>query len=126
VGNRTPNGDIMKYVMAMIRPEKIDAVKKELQNIEVNGLTVSSVSGYGAQKGHLDVDQTKAKNYEANLLEKIQIEIAVKDDFLQPTIEAIERGSKDIDGFVGSGKIFVLPLENVIRIRTGEAGNEAL
>lgn len=116
----------MKYIVAMIRPEKIDAVKKELQNIEVNGLTVSSVSGYGAQKGHLDVDRTKAKIYEANLLEKIQIEIAVKDNFLQPTIEAIEKGSKDTDGFVGSGKIFVLPLENVIRIRTGEEGNGAL
>jgi nitrogen regulatory protein P-II 1 len=116
----------MKYVMAMIRPEKLDAVKKELQNIEVNGLTVSSRSGYGVQRGHLEIDRAKVKNYEANLLEKIQIEIAVKDDFLRPTIEAIERGSKDRDGYVGSGKIFVLPLENVIRIRTGEAGNNAL
>ena len=116
----------MKYVMAMIRPEKLDAVKKELQDIDVNGLTVSSVSGYGTQKGHLEIDRSKSKNYEANLLEKIQIEIAVKDDFLQPTIAAIERGSKDRDGYVGSGKIFVLPLENVIRIRTGEAGNNAL
>ena len=116
----------MKYVMAMIRPEKLDAVKKELQNIEVNGLTVSSISGYGVQRGHLEIDRAKVKNYEANLLEKIQIEIAVKDDFLRPTIEAIERGSKDRDGYVGSGKIFVLPLENVIRIRTGEAGNNAL
>ena len=126
MGDRIPNGDKMKYVMAMIRPEKLDAVKKELQNIEVNGLTVSSVSGYGAQRGHLEIDRAKAKNYETNLLEKIQIEIAVKDEFLQPTIEAIERGSKDRDGYVGSGKIFVLPLENVIRIRTGEAGNNAL
>jgi nitrogen regulatory protein P-II 2 len=116
----------MKYVMAMIRPEKLDAVKKELQNIEVNGLTVSSRSGYGVQRGHLEIDRAKVKNYEANLLEKIQIEIAVKDDFLRPTIEAIEKGSKDRDGYVGSGKIFVLPLENVIRIRTGEAGNNAL
>lgn len=116
----------MKYVMAMIRPEKLDAVKKELQDIEVNGLTVSSVSGYGTQKGHLEIDRSKSKNYEANLLEKIQIEIAVKDDFLQPTIAAIERGSKDRDGYVGSGKIFVQPLESVIRIRTGETGNNAL
>jgi nitrogen regulatory protein P-II 2 len=116
----------MKYVIAMIRPEKLDAVKKELQTIEVNGLTVSSVSGYGAQKGHLEVERAKAKKYEANLLEKIKIEIAVKDDFLQPTVEAIQRGSKDKDGYVGSGKIFVLPLENVIRIRTSENGNNAL
>ena len=117
---------LMKYVIAMIRPEKLDAVKKELQKIEVHGLTVSSVSGYGAQGGHLEVDRSKAKKYEANLLEKINIEIAVKDDFLQTTVEAIGRGSSDKDGYVGSGKIFVLPLENVIRIRTNEAGNDAL
>ncbi len=116
----------MKYVIAMIRPEKLDAVKKELQKIEANGLTVSSVSGYGAQRGHLEIERDKAKRYEANLLEKIKVEIAVKDDFLQPIIEAIQRGSKDKDGFVGSGKIFVLPLENVIRIRTNENGNDAL
>jgi nitrogen regulatory protein P-II 2 len=116
----------MKYVIAMIRPEKLDAVKKELQKIEANGLTVSSVSGYGAQRGHLEIERDKAKRYEANLLEKIKIEIAVKDDFLQPIIEAIQRGSRDKDGYVGSGKIFVLPLENVIRIRTNENGNAAL
>ena len=116
----------MKYVIAMIRPEKLDAVKKELQNIEVNGLTVSSVSGYGAQKGHLEIERAKAKKYEANLLEKIKIEIAVNDDFLKTTVEAIQRGSKDKDGYVGSGKIFVLPLENVIRIRTSETGSDAI
>ena len=110
----------------MIRPEKLDTVKKELQNIEAHGLTVSSVSGYGAQRGHLEIERNKAKKFEANLLEKIKIEIAVKDDFLQTTIEAIERGSRDKDGYIGSGKIFVLPLENVIRIRTKEAGNDAL
>jgi nitrogen regulatory protein P-II 2 len=116
----------MKYVIAMIRPEKLDFVKMELQKIEAQGLTVSSVSGYGAQRGHLEVDKAKAKKYEANLLEKIKIEIAVKDDFLHTIVEAIKRGSKDKDGYVGSGKIFVLPLEDVIRIRTNEAGNDAL
>jgi len=116
----------VKYIIAMIRPEKLDAVKKELQKVEVNGLTVSSVSGYGAQKGHLEIERNKAKKFEANLLEKIRIEIAVNDDFLQTTVEAIQRGSKDKDGYVGSGKIFVLPLENVIRIRTGETGMDAI
>ncbi len=116
----------MKYIIAMIRPEKIDAVKKELQKVNVNGLTVSSVSGYGAQRGHLELDRAKAKKYEANLLEKIKIEIAVNDDFLETTIEAIEKGSRDKDGYVGSGKIFVLPLENVIRIRTNEKGSDAI
>ena len=116
----------MKYVIAMIRPEKLDAVKKELQKIEAHGLTVSSVSGYGAQGGHLEIDRAKTKKYEANLLEKIKIEIAVNDDFLETTIEAIEKGSRDKDGYVGSGKIFVLPLENVIRIRTNENGSNAI
>ncbi len=116
----------MKYVIAMIRPEKLDIVKKELQKIEAHGLTVSSVSGYGAQGGRLEIDRAKAKKYEANLLEKIKIEIAVKDDFLQTTVEAIQRESRDKDGYVGSGKIFVLSLKNVIRIRTNEVGNNAL
>lgn len=116
----------MKYIIAMIRPEKLEAVKRELQKAEVNGLTVSSVSGYGAQRGHLEIERKKAKNYEANLLEKIKIEIAVNDDFLQTTIEAIQRGSKDKDGYVGSGKIFVLPLDNVVRIRTSETGSDAI
>jgi len=116
----------VKYIIAMIRPEKLEAVKKELQIAEVNGLTVSSVSGYGAQKGHLEIERAKAKKYEANLLEKIKIEIAVNDDFLQKTVEAIQKGSKDKDGYVGSGKIFVLPLENVIRIRTNETGHDAI
>ena len=116
----------MKYIIAMIRPEKLDAVKKELQKVEVNGLTVSSVSGYDAQRGHLEIERNKAKNFEANLLEKIKIEIAVNDDFLKTTVEAIQRGSKDKDGYVGSGKIFVLPLENVVRIRTSETGSDAI
>ena len=114
----------MKYVIAMIRPERLDAVKRELQKIEVNRLTVSSVAGYGAQKGHLEI--YRAMEFEANLLEKIKIEIAVNDDFLEPTIEAIKTGAKGNDGYVGSGKIFVLPLENVIRIRTNETGPEGI
>jgi nitrogen regulatory protein P-II 1 len=114
----------MKYVIAMIRPERLDAVKRELQKLEVNRLTVSYVAGYGAQKGHLKI--YKAMEREANLLEKIKIEIAVNDEFLEPTIEAIKTGAKGEDGYIGSGKIFVLPLENVIRIRTNETGTDAL
>jgi nitrogen regulatory protein P-II 2 len=114
----------MKYILAMIRPERLDAVKQELQRIEVNGLTVSSVAGYGAQKGHLEVPKSAGR--EANLLEKIKLEIVVNDNFLQPTIEAIKKGAKDNEGYVGSGKIFVLPLEDVIRIRTNETGPGAL
>jgi nitrogen regulatory protein P-II 1 len=114
----------MKYIIAMIRPERLDAVKRELRKLEVNRLTVSSVAGYGAQKGHLEL--YKAMEREANLLEKIKIEIAVDDNFLQKTVEAIKRGAKGDDGYIGSGKIFVLPLETVIRIRTDESGSDAL
>ncbi|MGA9188073.1 MAG: P-II family nitrogen regulator [Methanosarcina sp.] len=114
----------MKYIIAMIRPERLDAVKRELQKIEVNRLTVSSVAGYGAQKGHLEI--YKAMEREANLLEKIKIEIAVEDVFLQPIIEAIKIGAKGNDGYIGSGKIFVLPLEDAIRIRTNETGPDAI
>ena len=114
----------MKYIIAMIRPERLDAVKRELQKLEVNRLTVSSVVGYGAQKGHLKI--YKAMEREANLLEKIKIEIAVNDEFLEPTVEAIKTGAKGEDGYIGTGKIFVLPLENVIRIRTNETGPDAL
>ncbi len=114
----------MKYVIAMIRPERLDAVKRELQKLELNRLTVSSVAGYGAQKGHLEI--YKAMENEANLLEKVKIEIAVEDNFLQPLIEAIKTGAKGNDGYIGSGKIFVLPLDDVIRIRTNETGPDAL
>ena len=114
----------MKYIIAMIRPERLDAVKRELQKLEVNRLTVSSVAGYGAQKGHLEI--YRATEHEGNLLEKVKIEIAVEDQFLQSVIEAITVGAKGTDGYIGSGKIFVLPLENVIRIRTSETGPDAL
>jgi nitrogen regulatory protein P-II 1 len=114
----------MKYIIAMIRPERLDAVKRELQKIEVNRLTASQVSGYGAQKGHLEI--YRAMEFEADLLEKIKLEIAVNDEFLDPTIEAIKKGAKGSEGSIGSGKIFVLPLENVIRIRTDENGSVAI
>ncbi|WP_292390874.1 P-II family nitrogen regulator [Methanosarcina sp. UBA5] len=115
----------MKYIIAMIRPERLDAVKRELQKLAVNRLTVSSVAGYGAQKGHLEI--YRATEHEANLLEKVKIEIAVEDHFLKSVTEAIKTGAKGNDGYyIGSGKIFVLPLEDVIRIRTNETGPSAL
>jgi nitrogen regulatory protein P-II 2 len=114
----------MKYVIAIIRPERLDAVKHELQKVEVNRLTVSAASGYGEQKGHLEV--YRALELEVNLLEKIRVDIAVNDDFLKPTIEAIKLGAKTDHGQIGDGKIFVLPLEEVIRISTGETGSTAI
>ncbi len=115
----------MKYIIAIIRPERLDSVTRELQKVEVNRLTVSPVSGYGAQKGYLEV--YRAFEHEVNLLEKIKLEIAVNDNFLTPTIEAIQKGSKTSEkGEIGDGKIFVLPLEDVVRISTGETGSEAI
>ena len=115
----------MKYIIAVIRPERLDSVTRELRNVEVNRLTVSPVSGYGAQKGHLEV--YRAVELEVNLLEKIKLEIAVNDDFLAPTIEAIQKGAKTNEkGEVGDGKIFVLPLEGVVRISTGDTDSEAI
>jgi nitrogen regulatory protein P-II 1 len=114
----------MKYVIAIIRPERLEEVKRELQKVEVNRLTVSSAAGYGEQKGHLEV--YRSLELEVNLLEKLRLDIAVNDDFLKPTIEAIQRGAKTNTGCIGDGKIFVLPLEDVIRIRTGETGADAI
>ena len=115
----------MKYLIAIIQPEKLDSVKRQLQKVEVNRLTVSSASGYGEQKGHLEV--YRAMEYEVNLLEKIRLDIAVNDEFLKPTIEAIRQGARTGEkGEIGDGKIFVLPLEDVIRIRTDESGPGAI
>ena len=115
----------MKHVIAIIRPERLDSVKCELQKVEVNRLTISSASGYGEQKGHFEV--YRAMEYEVNLLEKIRLDIAVNDEFLNPTIEAIQCGARtNGKGNIGDGKIFVLPLENVIRIRTNESGPAAI
>jgi len=115
----------MKYVIAIIRPERLDSVTRELQKVEVNRLTVSPVSGYGAQKGYLEV--YRAFEREVNLLEKIKLEIAVNDNFLAQTIEAIKKGAKTNEkGEIGDGKIFVLPIEDVIRISTGEVGSDAI
>lgn len=114
----------MKYIIAIIRPERLDSVKRELQKVEVNRLTVSAASGYGAQKGHLEV--YRALELEVNLLEKIRLDIAVNDNFLKPTVEAIRKGATTNSGQIGDGKIFVLPLEEVIRISTGETGSDAI
>lgn len=114
----------MKYLSTMIRLKRLDSVAQELQRIEVNRLTVSSVFGYGVQGGHLE---TEAMNYEAKLLQKIRLEVTANDDFLQPTIEPIKRGSiNKNEGNVGNGKIYMLPLEDITRICTNENGPHTL
>jgi nitrogen regulatory protein P-II 1 len=115
----------MKYIIAIIQPSRLEAVKESLSKVEVFRLTVSDVQGLGRQKGHTEI--YRGHEYEVNLVRKVRLEIAVNEDFVEPTIEAIIKGSKTgEEGKIGDGKIFVLPLDDVIRIRTGERGREAI
>lgn len=112
----------MKMVVAVIQPEKLEAVKQALFNAEVYKMTVSRVRGCGQQAGYSEHYRGQVK--QVNLLEKIRIEIAVNDDFVKPTINAIIKAAKSDN--IGDGKIFVMPLEECIRIRTGEEGKDAI
>lgn len=108
----------MKLIIAIIQPNKLEAVKAELTKNEIYRLTVSDVQGYGQQKGKTTI--YRGHEYKVNLLPKIRLEIAVNDEFVKPTIDAILKGAKTGEGQIGDGKIFVLPIEDVIRIRTGD------
>ena len=115
----------MKLVIAIIRPEKLEEVKNSLADHEINRMTVSDVQGFGQQRGHTEV--YRGQEYQVNLLRKVKLEIAVNDEFVDKTIEAIVKaGRSQDDGRIGDGKIFVLPLEDAVRIRTGESGPEAI
>jgi nitrogen regulatory protein P-II 1 len=115
----------MKLVIAIIQPNRLEAVKQALADVEVFRLTVMDVQGFGRQRGHSEV--YRGHEVSVNLLRKVQLMIGVNDDFLQPTIDAIIKGGRTgPTGEVGDGKIFVLPLEDCIRIRTGERGGEAI
>jgi nitrogen regulatory protein P-II 1 len=113
---------MMKYIVAVIKPHKLDEVMKSLEEVEVNLMTVSNVLGRGRQKGMTEV--YRGAKEVGSLLKKVKLEIACNEDFVQPTIEAITRGAKT--GEIGDGKIFVLDLYEVVRIRTGERGGEAV
>ncbi len=112
----------MKYVIAIIKPHKLEAVKAELEKEEVHLMTVSDALGCGRQKGITEV--YRGVKEVDNLLRKVKIEIAVNDAFLERTISAITRGAHN--GEIGDGKIFVFDLNECIRIRTGERGGEAI
>ena len=112
----------MKLVIAIIQPHKLDDVKKELYHEEVNLITVSEVLGHGRQKGVTEVYRGIKET--GNLLRKIRLEIAVNDNYLEKTINAITKGAKT--GETGDGKIFVLDLKECVRIRTGDTGKEAI
>jgi nitrogen regulatory protein P-II 1 len=112
----------MKYIIAIIQPHKLDEVMKSLEQKGVNLVTVSNVLGRGRQKGITEV--YRGAKEAGSLLKKIKLEIAVNEDFVQPTIEAITKGAHT--GEIGDGKIFVLDLGEVIRIGTGERGSVAI
>ncbi|MDD5687437.1 MAG: P-II family nitrogen regulator [Elusimicrobia bacterium] len=112
----------MKLVIAIIQPDRLEEVKKELYKKEVNLITVNEVLGHGKQMGVTEVYRGVKES--GNLLRKVRLEIAVNEMFVQPTIDAIIAGART--GNVGDGKIFVLDLKECIRIRTGEKGGEAI
>lgn len=113
----------MKLIIAYIQPGRLEAVKEELFKAEVFKLSViSNALGAGQQKGYTET--YRGQITEVNLRMKTRIEIAVNEDFVQPTVDAIIRGART--GKIGDGKIFILPLEQCIRIRTGETGREAI
>jgi len=112
----------MKLFVAIIQPDKLEEVKDELYEHEINLITVSEVLGHGRQKGVTEIYRGAKES--GNLLRKVRLEIAVNDNFVEPTIEAIVKGART--GETGDGKIFVLDLKECVRIRTEERGNSAI
>ncbi len=115
----------MKLIIAIIQPNKLEAVKEALSKVEVFRLTVLDCQGFGRQKGHSEL--YRGHEFTTNLLRKIELQIAVNEDFVAPTVNAIlQAGRSGSEGKIGDGKIFILPLEDAVRIRTGERGPEAI
>ena len=112
----------MKKIEAIIKPFKLDDVKEALNGLGIKGMTISEVKGYGRQKGHTEV--YRGAEYVIDFLPKVKIEIIVKSEQTDQVVEAIVEAAKT--GKIGDGKIFVLPVENVVRVRTGERDEEAL
>jgi nitrogen regulatory protein P-II 1 len=112
----------MKKIEAVIKPFKLDEVKEALHEIGVQGMTVTEVKGFGRQKGHTEL--YRGAEYVVDFLPKIKLEIAISDDLVDKVVEAIAGAANT--GRIGDGKIFVLPVEQAVRIRTGERGDEAL
>ena len=112
----------MKMVMAVIKPHKLDQVREALTNLGVEGMTATEVKGYGRQKGHTEI--YRGAEYTVNFLPKVRIEVVVSDTLIEQAVEAVQEAAKS--GKIGDGKIFVLNLEECIRIRTGETGHVAI
>ncbi len=115
----------MKMIVAIIRPERLEAVQRALSECDVYLMTVSDVRGCGRQRGFTEV--YRGSEFQVRLLPKIKLEIAVNNAFVEATVEAIVHAARTPEtGQIGDGKIFVLPLEDCVRIRTGERGSEAI
>ena len=112
----------MKKIEAIIKPFKLDEVREALSDIGANGLTVTEVKGFGRQKGHTEL--YRGAEYVVDFLPKVKIEVVVRDDVVETAIESIIKAART--GKIGDGKIFVMPVEQVVRIRTGETGEVAL
>jgi len=112
----------MKKIEAIIKPFKLDDVREALSEIGVTGMTVTEVKGFGRQKGHTEL--YRGAEYVVDFLPKVKLDLVVKEDQLERCIEAISNAART--GKIGDGKIFVYPVEQVIRIRTGETGQEAI
>lgn len=115
----------MKLILAIIQPSKLEAVKEALNSVEVFRLTMIDVQGVGRQKGHAET--YRGHELTVNMMRKVQLQIAVNEDFVEPTVNAVINAARTgEEGRIGDGKIFILPLEECVRIRTGERGPEAI
>ncbi len=112
----------MKLITAIIKPFKLDDVREALSEVGVSGVTVTEVKGFGRQKGHTEL--YRGAEYVVDFLPKVKLEVAISDDMVQAAVEAISQTANT--GKIGDGKVFVSALEQVVRIRTGETGEEAL
>ena len=123
MGGGNPKGTkLMKKIEAIIKPFKLDEVKEALHEVGLQGITVVEAKGFGRQKGQAEI--YRGAEYMVNFLPKVKLEIAVKDDLVASIVETIQKTAQT--GKIGDGKIFVLDLENAVRVRTGETGAEAL
>jgi nitrogen regulatory protein P-II 2 len=114
----------MKLIIAIIRPEKLEVVQEALDAIEVHLMTASDVRGCGTTRGY--TESFRGNKGVIRLLSKVKLEIAVNEAFVEPTVNAIVKAARSEPGKIGDGKIFVLPLEECVRIRTGETGGKAI
>ncbi|MCX6931611.1 MAG: P-II family nitrogen regulator [Verrucomicrobia bacterium] len=114
----------MKLIIAIIKPFKLEEVKEALAGAGIEGMTVTEVKGFGRQKGHTHTEIYRGSEYTVDFLPKVKIEIAVADDMAAKAVDAVVKSAKT--GKIGDGKVFVLPLEDVVRIRTDERGESAV